>query len=186
MKVFISKGNSKLGTIPNVSLPPVITCEINPPCAEKCYAKKFYSGFAAHKVAPLWDANYAAYLYSPDEYFESIISQLSIMKNHRLFRWHVSGDIVDSRYLEGMIEVSNAIASMDFLAFTRRSWAFGRQSKNLNIVRSLWLTDPVADPYYPWLKVIPKGVTATCTGSCSSCGDCWHLEGGEGRTVNLH
>ena len=40
MNVKISKGNSKLGAIPSVSLPAGKTCRNDCECSNKCYAKK--------------------------------------------------------------------------------------------------------------------------------------------------
>ena len=44
MKVSISKGNSKMGAIPSVSLPPITTCAAGCTCAKKCYAAKLCRG----------------------------------------------------------------------------------------------------------------------------------------------
>ena len=39
-KISISPGNQKMGFIPSVSLPPVVTCAHGCTCAKKCYAAK--------------------------------------------------------------------------------------------------------------------------------------------------
>ena len=38
--ISISNGNSKMGHIPSVSLPPIVTCKNCSSCAKKCYAAK--------------------------------------------------------------------------------------------------------------------------------------------------
>ena len=38
----ISEKNTKMGWIPSVSLPPIITCRPNAPCKKDCYALKAY------------------------------------------------------------------------------------------------------------------------------------------------
>jgi hypothetical protein len=38
--VCISNGNRKMGQIPSVSLPPIVTCKNCATCAKKCYAAK--------------------------------------------------------------------------------------------------------------------------------------------------
>ena len=40
MNIKISNGNSKMGKIPSVSLPSVVTCRKDCSCKEKCYARK--------------------------------------------------------------------------------------------------------------------------------------------------
>ena len=39
-QVCISKGNSKMGAIPSVSLPAGITCNPDAPCYKACYARR--------------------------------------------------------------------------------------------------------------------------------------------------
>ena len=39
-KISISRGNSKMGAIPSVSLPCRVTCNQNAPCFKKCYAAR--------------------------------------------------------------------------------------------------------------------------------------------------
>lgn len=40
MQVKISQGNSKMGSIPSVSLPAGVTCRSDCECNKKCYAMK--------------------------------------------------------------------------------------------------------------------------------------------------
>lgn len=40
MQVKISQGNSKMGSIPSVSLPAGVTCRSDCECNKKCYAKR--------------------------------------------------------------------------------------------------------------------------------------------------
>ena len=49
--VSISKGNSKMGAIPSVSLPPCITCNPTAPCFKKCYAVKLSRRYKTVKTA---------------------------------------------------------------------------------------------------------------------------------------
>ena len=51
LKVSISKGNSKMGSIPSVSLPPCTTCNPNAPCFKKCYAVKIQRLYKTVKTA---------------------------------------------------------------------------------------------------------------------------------------
>ena len=49
--VSISNGNSKMGKIPSVSLPPILTCPKGTPCAKRCYAKRIYNRYPSVKNA---------------------------------------------------------------------------------------------------------------------------------------
>ena len=51
LKVSISKGNSKMGDIPSVSLPPCTTCNPEAPCFKKCYAVKIQRLYKTVKTA---------------------------------------------------------------------------------------------------------------------------------------
>ena len=44
MMLHISRGNNKIGGVPNISLPPQITCVdlADRPCNADCYAMRFY------------------------------------------------------------------------------------------------------------------------------------------------
>ena len=92
--VRISDGNTKLGGIKNVNLPPIISCAKNVPCSTTgCYALKAYKQYPAVRNA--WSNNLDVYKMNPDFYFNNIFSQLRKVKNLDRFRWHSSGDIVD-------------------------------------------------------------------------------------------
>lgn len=50
-KISISNGNSKMGLIKSVSLPPVVTCAKGCPCANDCYAVKLQRIYKTVKSA---------------------------------------------------------------------------------------------------------------------------------------
>ena len=93
MNVKISSGNIKLGQIPNINLPPVVSCAAGVPCKNKCYAMKAYRAYPTARNA--WNDNLNLYNLNKDEYFASIIKQLKRKKHFDRFRWHSSGDILD-------------------------------------------------------------------------------------------
>jgi len=105
-----------------VSLPPLVSCVDNPPCAELCYARKFHAGFARHTAGVKWDQNYDFYLEHPNGYFMDIHEQLYRKKNISLFRWHVGGDIPDKNYFMGMENLAELLLRISFLAYTRRDF----------------------------------------------------------------
>lgn len=93
--VRISAGNTKLGSIPNVNLPPITTCEEQVPCAvnKGCYAIKAFRQYP--NVRNAWNNNLKVYQLNSNFYFTSIINQLRKIRHLPRFRWHSSGDIVD-------------------------------------------------------------------------------------------
>ena len=63
----ISRGNSKLGKVPNISLPPVKSCGNCKQCAPDCYALKSYKQYK--NVRASWDYNFDLYKSEPGRYF---------------------------------------------------------------------------------------------------------------------
>ena len=78
--VKISKGNSKLGAIPSVSLPSIKTCR-NCACQEKCYAQKLERLRPAVRNA--YQHNLEVWLKDPETYWREV--EASIMMS-RFFR----------------------------------------------------------------------------------------------------
>lgn len=189
----IAKGNTKLGTIPNISLLPGKTCVKGIPCAKagQCYAMKFVKMYANVKTS--WSANTKLALTDRPAYFETI-RQFLAKNTPRHFRWHVSGDILDQSYLDSMVELANEFPQTRFLAFTKRhTLDYSARPANLSIVFSMWPGMPV--PIAPkgiqiaWMKDdredrIPAG-SIECPGKCENCMMCWSLPE-IGRDVYFH
>jgi hypothetical protein len=187
--LHISERNDKLGRTMNISLPPGTTCLPDVPCREKCYAMKFYN--MRTRVRKAWDDNLALYRADPFRYFDLI--RMAIAKKKPLFfRWHVSGDIPDLRYAEGILDIAEVFGATNFLIYTRvPGYLFDAavQSKcgippNLAILESQWLGFD-HKPYgtLPTFMVVKPGLTVTtndpgltvyhCPGSCPTCRICW-------------
>lgn len=191
LPISISLGNIKLGKIPNISLPPVITCPSNAPCTKLCYARKAYAGYARNTCKPAWDGNFVAFQQDADEYFETIDTWLCLQKKVKsipYFRWHVSGDIINIAYFVGMEYLAKIHKDTNFLAFTRTH--YNTTEHNLKLVRSRWLNEV---PLYslPFFKVVSEVEDIDtdflrCPGNCQSCHACWHLVNGEGIYTLLH
>jgi len=196
--VNIQRGNTKLGKVLNVSLPPGRTCSPSVPCFNQgCYARKFYHLRGACRNA--WDHNYALAMTKRDFYFEFIRATVALGEPE-LFRWHVSGDIPDADYLVRMIAVAQACPKTRFLCFTKQYGIVAAQPwkgrgaravKNLNVVVSAWpgLPIPAELRSFPtaWMRDrknpdprIPADAVE-CDGGCDTCGLCWMLE--PGRSV---
>lgn len=183
----ISLGNSKIGKIPNISLPPVKSCGNCSSCAKACYALKAYRMYPAVRAA--WDANFALVKTSSLDqidnapmgaaYFASIDAFLA-RRAPLYFRWHVSGDILDQAYLAAMMRLAKAHPGTRFLVFTKMHHLdYSRRPANLSVVFSMFPTmpNPRTKVKRAWYqdgteKRIPQGAM-TCPGSCSSCKACW-------------
>lgn len=202
--VNITQSNEKLGGfIPQVNLPPIITCRENCPCASLCYACK--GRFTFPNVKESHKENLEAYLADADNFFEAIKYFLtSGMVIYKYFRWHSAGDIVDARYFEGMVEVAKAVPYTKFLAFTKKFeivnnylTAGNTLPENLHVVFSAWDKDfKVENPYrlpvtYVSFKDESKNaeippLAIPCTGKCDKCLACWSLHNGQSVVFKQH
>jgi hypothetical protein len=114
----------------------------------------------------------------------------------RFFRFHVSGDILDSHYLSNMVEISKRQKHCEILCFTKQYEFVNRyldgnpdgMSSNLHVVFSVWVGLEVVNPYMlPEAHVRYRDGTTTarddaieCGGNCSQCATtengCWSLK----------
>ena len=98
--ISISKGNSKMGCVPSVSLPAVETCIVCA-CNKKCFAKKIER--LRPSVRNAYQKNLSILKENPDVYWREV--EAAIMMS-RFFRFHVSGDIPDAAYFAKMVEIA--------------------------------------------------------------------------------
>ena len=184
MKVKISKKNSKLKNVWNLSLPPIGTCIPGAPCAKLCYAMNAYRMYPGTRNA--WNHNIIFWRKDPGGYEASIAMQLrNVKKPIGLFRWHVGGDIPSLRYFYMMCHIAEDFPDIKFLAFTKRYNYIDsaiRIPKNFSMVLSAW---PGLDMHNPlklpiaWMQDgsetrVPVNALE-CHGGCESCGLCWEL-----------
>jgi hypothetical protein len=204
VSVHISAGNAKLGAIMNISLPPVVTCSNCGSCCKYCYAVKSYNRFTG--TAASWNANYLYFLTDPVGYFDDISDAVKLQ---RFFRWHVSGDIVNSRYLAGMIQVARENPKVEFLAFTKAyqivnaAIAAGAViPANLHLLFSAAPGVDMPNPYRlpechisfadPALNTYKGGAEYIhhCGGNCTECAiggcGCFFLKPGDVTIINQH
>ena len=201
----ISGGNVKLNGIKNVSLPPVVACGANcKDCSGFCYAVKSFNRLPAVQLA--WTDNYNLFLNDPKAYFEALKDATAL---ERVFRWHVSGDIVNAKYFEGMIDVATDRPACEYLAFTKQYDivnnyidAGGVIPDNLNIIFSASPNVKMNNPHgLPECHINFEdsskntykkefNYTYHCTGNCkecviNSCG-CFFLKRGDAVIINQH
>ena len=181
--VTISDGNIKVGSIPSISLPPIVTCNKKAPCTKGgCYA--LHGSFQYPSVKMVYDKNHKTFKRSPKEYFNAIDAWLKIRKPS-MFRFHVSGDIPSLTYMSGMIKLAKDNPGVKFLAFSKRYNIIQSPAyipDNLSIVLSMWTGYKVPKTDLPkaWLQDgietrIPKDAME-CHGFCETCGLCWELK----------
>lgn len=204
LKIHISNGNSKLGSIMNISLPPVMTCRNCNSCKYYCYAIRSYNRLPDTAIA--WNENYMLFLTDPSRYFSEISKAVKLQ---RFFRWHVSGDIVNTAYLSGMITVAQANPKVEFLAFTKAYQIVNNAIANGAVIPSnlhlLFSAAPGVDmpnPYRipechinfanPVLNTYKGGAEFIyhCTGNCTECAingcGCFFLKPGDITLINQH
>lgn len=200
--VKISTTNSKLGLIPSVNLPPIVTCRDNCPCAKDCYAMK--GRFRFKNVRDNLANNLQCYLENPNKYFAEIKHAINNgMVSYSYFRWHASGDFVDRQYFKQVVETANELPLTSFLAFTKKFELVNEYIKNeneippnLHIVYSAWGDDfKIHNPYHFPVAYVRFGnkennsipeTAAECSGDCTNCLQCWKIKAGESVVFNKH
>jgi hypothetical protein len=191
IKISISPGNSKMGAIPSVSLPPVVTCPKGAPCAKKCYAAKLCRIYSTVRNA--YQRNLDILNNDFNGYFEQVTKAARMTK---YFRWHVSGDIPNYSYFANMVDVAKQLPTTQFLAFTKNYDVVNsfitydeKLPDNLKIIFSEWDGLTIDNPHnLPTAAVIFKGAKPApnwkiCGGNCAACAcqgvGCWELKQGE-------
>ena len=166
MNVKISSGNSKMGSIPSVSLPSGITCRNDCECVLKCYARKLER--IRPNVRDAYMFNYRLLKCDPDTYWREV--EASVMMS-RFFRFHVSGDIPDKNYFARMVGIAVRNQHCEILCFTKKYgivndviMELGGLPKNLHVIFSAWRGLTCNNPYdLPEAHVRYRDGTTTVT-----------------------
>ena len=193
LHVYIANGNQKTGAaVPSVSLIPVYNCPNCKACSRLCYDLRndcCYPGCRDKRAvnAAIWEAD-------PDRYFREISDAV---KTFRFFRWHIGGDIVNRRYLDGMIMVAQENPHCEFLAFTKcfdlvNDYLDKNElPKNLHIIFSAWVGQemdnrhnlPTSNPLFADRSTTAHDGAMYCGGNCTECAKagtgCWVMKNGD-------
>lgn len=206
----ISRGNVKLGAIPNFSLLPGATCAEGAPCFRRtegaeCYALKALRMYPQVKTA--WGEN-TSLLKGKGEYDE-FVHDLEIYINRtymkgveatplRWFRLHTSGDIFSVRYMDALAELAEKCPDTRFWTYTKQFDVLGRYMEvvgevpaNLNVFLSEWGSYKAPDylkRMFPTAQVeFRNGPQASggfrCPGSCKTCKYCGENRGAADMVV---
>ena len=198
LKVSISKGNTKMGAIPSVSLPACITCNPDAPCFKGCYAVKLAKRFEATDAS--YHRNLDVLKSNPELYWLQVKAAACMT---RYFRYHVSGDIVNKEYFNNMIKLANELTGTKFLVFTKQYHIIneylnngGIIPSNLKVILSNWGTWKCNNPHkLPVCEVIFKGDQPDddwkiCGGNCTDCAcrgvGCWEVKNNETIAIYKH
>ncbi len=196
LHVSISRGNSKMGSIPSVSLPPVKTCspEAVKFCSRKCYVRRYVG--RRKTVGAAYERNLYLLNNDPVKFWREVNAAVA-MATH--FRFGVSGDIPDLPYLLNMIWIAEQNPHCEILCFTKKYDIVNfhlnvkayKLPENLHIIFSAWKGLPMDNPHnLPEAHVFYRDGTTTakdgaryCSGNCYECAmtnaNCWSLKKGE-------
>ena len=198
--ISISPGNTKMGSIPSVSLPSIVTCR-QCDCQKKCYAHRVERRRPA--VRDAYKRNFEVLIHDPDTYWREV--EATVMLN-RFFRFHVAGDIPHEDYLDHMVSIAKRNQHCQVLCFTKKfgivntylNSVGGILPENLHIVFSGWAGLEMDNPYnLPEAHVLYNNGTTTaredarpCPGNCVDCAitdsGCWVLKRGEQVVFHEH
>lgn len=155
IKMSISNGNSKIGKVMNVSLPPIRTCANCKECRNFCYDIKACLQYPDH-VLDARMRNLAVLKQNRTEYFNRIEWKISRRKKNKYFRWHVAGDIVDLDYFANMVRIAVNYPDFIFWTYTKNYKVvnqfcdmYGRNAipGNFHIMFSEWDGTELNNPY---------------------------------------
>ena len=146
--VCISKSNIKLGMIPSVSLPPIVTCS---PlackfCGKKCYARKMCK--LRRSVKESYENNLDILLNDKEKFWREVSGSMALTT---YFRFFVSGDIYDKDFLENMVLCAKKNKHCIILCFTKKYSSSQKSSIFLSVsssiaITSLVLSIPIINP----------------------------------------
>lgn len=182
-----SAGNDKIGKLLNVSTSPRDACHHNAPCREgsNCYAAHFRKSCLEAYAENTLIAKHDLGLFMECVFFILARRHKSDTGRRRrtYFRWHVAGDILNQKYLDGMVHIARLFPMVRFLCFTKmQNLDYSKVPANLSIIFSMWpgWGRKIPGQRHAWLwdehhdPRIPKNAFL-CPGMCQRCGICWNI-----------
>ena len=177
MEIKISKGNTKIGKIPNISLVPIKDCGNCSFCKTKCYALKAYRQYPSTRKA--WETNSEIFRHNIMDAARDIVPYLE-KHNPKYFRIHVGGDLLNQQHLDMWIGISYVQKNTQFMFNTKMfNLDYGGIPENLHIRFSMWPSQEIPETTLPkaWLDDgteirIPEDAVQ-CSGKCDECLVCY-------------
>lgn len=132
--VSISMENGKIGKIPSFSLPAADSCPGKTEwCSKSCYALKL------ERIYKNVKASYALnFKVAQSSDFVSIMnSELLKLSNKgiKIFRWHISGDWFNVKYIYNWVKIVKANPNITFFGYTH-SWAVPDLLPHIGVLRA--------------------------------------------------
>jgi len=184
-RLRISRGNRKLGKLPSISLPPIVTCARGIPCAADCYALNMLRGPYGKRIREAWQAN-LEYLRADRAGFFAELERYFARSAPPFFRYHIGGDFVDRDHLQRALKLARVFPAIRFLAFSKRFEIFPHPRavpSSFALVASAWSGGAalpagyrvawMRDPDNPDPRIPARALE--CFGGCDHCGLCWNL-----------
>jgi len=190
IKMCISKGNTKIGKVMNVSLPPIVSCANCSECKFLCYDIKACLQYPG-TVIDARVRNWMILKKNRALYFSTIDKAISRRRANKYFRWHVAGDIIDIDYFDNMVDIARRHPDFIFWTYTKvynvvNTWIDenGSLPENLHVMFSEWDGMPLVNPHNMpifscKLKTGNKNRSAEsfetmykCPGNCDICKAC--------------
>ena len=182
--LHISKGNKKIGRVHNFSIAPGITCANCSGCIRYCYDIKAVIQYK--NVLNARADNTALMLKDMAGTFRKIDHYITRRRTHKAFRWHVSGDILNVKYFDYMVQVAIRHPDWTFWTYTKAYYYVNEWIRthggtkaaipaNLSVMFSIWNGMPCPNPYgLPTFTCIQEGMTPDpnewrCPGNCDIC-----------------
>lgn len=133
MSFCISKGNTKLGKITNISMPSYYSCPGHSEwCQKECYALKYQKRY--RKCIDSYNNNFEL---SKDQlnFADMIIDRLSQTHGSPV-RIHVSGDFYNETYITSWLKICTSLPDIKFWAYTR-SWVIPNLFEKIKVLNNL-------------------------------------------------
>ena len=192
-RTVISTGNTKLGHLVNISLPPIQTCIKHAPCAKHCYALQSWNMFPTVRSA--WGDNLSCLTNKPEHYWHTIDKYLE-SHDIRYFRIHVSGDLRIQSDIDSWYQIAKNHPCVKFLIFTKRYYFDYKPIDNVSMIFSAWPGLQLPDWYdknnpnilipgvngIAWLydtRIIDGRIpeqSTLCRGHCETCMLCFDID----------
>lgn len=153
-------------------------------------------------VKESWFNNLKILKTDPTQYWREVEAAIML---ERVFRFHVSGDIVDADYFKKMIEVSSRNTHCQIICFTKKFDIVndflingGSIPENLHLIFSGWRGLTMNNPFkLPECHVMFRNGETTasdgakyCSGNCTECflenKNCFSLKRGEQILIKEH